>query len=119
MIICPQGLGKVERKNHPLHLTISLISPLLPRTGVTQELGHRQLLGAGEGGILATPITRKNFFRQSEVYDRGSLVSRSTFMVYTIIFSCQFVVSATGDYTFDEPDKLVDWDCIQQVVRFP
>ena len=32
--------------------------------------------------------------------------------------SCQFVVSATGDYTihYEDPDKLVEWESIQQVV---
>ena len=33
--------------------------------------------------------------------------------------SCQFVVSASGDYSIHsgDPDKLVEWDRIQQVVR--
>ena len=33
--------------------------------------------------------------------------------------SCQFVVSASGDYSIHsgDPDRLVEWDRIQQVVR--
>lgn len=35
-----------------------------------------------------------------------------------LLCSCQFVVSASGDYDVhvQDPDKLVDWECIEQVV---
>lgn len=34
-------------------------------------------------------------------------------------FSCQFVVTDEQDYKahFTDPDTLVNWDCVQQVVR--
>ena len=33
--------------------------------------------------------------------------------------SCQFIVSTSGDYNIHcgDPDKLVEWNCIEQVVR--
>ena len=34
-------------------------------------------------------------------------------------FSCQFIVKEDGDYGVHtvDPDKLVDWDMIEQIVR--
>lgn len=39
-------------------------------------------------------------------------------MVFCFVFSCQFVVSGSGDYDvhLQDPDKLVEWECIEQVV---
>ena len=39
-------------------------------------------------------------------------------MLVHVHFSCQFVVSTSGDYTIHsgDPDRLVEWDCIEQVV---
>ena len=38
--------------------------------------------------------------------------------LHCISSSCQFVVSASGDYSMHsgDPDRLVDWDRIEQVV---
>ncbi len=35
-----------------------------------------------------------------------------------VCFSCQFVVTDDQDYKahFTDPDTLVNWDCVQQVV---
>lgn len=42
------------------------------------------------------------------------------FGICDCICSCQFVVKATGDYTVQsiDPDKLVDWELIEQVVSY-
>ena len=34
-------------------------------------------------------------------------------------YSCQFIVKEDGDYSLHtvDPDKLVDWDMIEQIVR--
>lgn len=36
-----------------------------------------------------------------------------------LVYSCQFVVKAGGDYTryLNDPDTLVEWDSIEQIVR--
>ena len=40
------------------------------------------------------------------------------FCLFVPSFSCQFVVKGTGDYSvhLHDPDTLVEWDCIEQVV---
>ena len=39
-------------------------------------------------------------------------------IVVSFVSSCQFIVSDSGDYAVHaaDPDKLVDWDLIEQVV---
>lgn len=82
-------------------------------------------VGAAEtnGATRTSPSTRSFFCRPSEqgseainnLNFRGSLCrSHGIFLC----FSCQFVVSDDQDYKahFTDPDTLVNWDCVQQVV---
>lgn len=38
--------------------------------------------------------------------------------IVLLFFSCQFVVSANGNYTvcLNDPDVLVDWNLVEQIV---
>lgn len=41
-------------------------------------------------------------------------------LYFLCICSCQFIVNAEGDYAtyLSNPDALVDWDLVEQIVRF-
>lgn len=81
--------------------------------------------GAAEtnGATNTSPLTRSFFCRPSErppqretgkVWRGRSCGSHTVF----VCFSCQFVVADDQDYKahFTDPDTLVNWDCVQQVV---
>lgn len=79
--------------------------------------------GAAEtsGATSTSPSTRSYSCRPSKQrlqtsHDAETEPERWTHS--TLCFSCQFVVSDDQDYKahFTDPDTLVNWDCVQQVV---
>ena len=47
------------------------------------------------------------------------MVELNFFLKFLHYFSCQFVVQSSGDYAvnFIDPDVIVDWEFIEQVVK--